>query len=95
MRGSREGRRALKVELHNGRVIEADPVRRGKPLDHFDMLAFHGSTAEKTCGGCRFLQEYTPGNGTFFKCGYANPTGGAATDWRKKWAACGLFEAIA
>jgi hypothetical protein len=54
------------------------------------MISTHGQVDEK-CGDCQHLvkQGYTAG--TYYKCSKAGITRGAATDWRCKWVACGLF----
>lgn len=57
-----------------------------------DMHAMYGHGPEdKTCGQCAHLSEYQPGNAKFFKCNVSGPTRSSASDWRKKWEACGRF----
>ena len=43
-----------------------------------------------TCGGCQHLQA-AGYRRTYFKCGRYGVSMSAATDWRKKWPACGAF----
>lgn len=47
--------------------------------------------AGQTCDGCVHLVRVAPGRGTFFKCALYRISRSEATDWRKKWAACGSF----
>ncbi len=57
------------------------------------MHAMHGHGPEdKTCGECVYLSTYHPGNQRFFKCDVSGPTRSSASDWRKKWEACGKFK---
>ena len=45
----------------------------------------------ETCGTCAHLREKRLGK-TYFKCAKAPNTGGPATDIRKRWPACVLWE---
>ena len=55
------------------------------------MHAEHGAVANLQCGGCRNLIS-APGNTiNVHKCKMYGVSKSSATDWRKKWAACGLF----
>lgn len=56
-----------------------------------EMHKIHGQMPGKTCGKCRFFLRFRMGS-TFFKCQKSRITGGAATDWRARWTACGLFQ---
>ena len=56
------------------------------------MHGRHGHGPEgATCGTCKHLRakQYT---NTYFKCLLYGDTGGPASDWRKKWPACGRYE---
>lgn len=56
------------------------------------MYAERGSgPAGAMCGGCAHLVTVRAG-GTWFKCDLSRVTGGAGSDWRKSWPACGAFE---
>ena len=46
--------------------------------------------AGAVCGGCAHLITMKRG-GTYFKCDLSRVTGGAGSDWRKSWPACGAF----
>jgi len=51
---------------------------------------------DETCGSCTFFQTYRKG-GTYFKCSNEHGPGvtfGPATDIRKTWPACELWEAV-
>lgn len=56
------------------------------------MHAKHGAVANLQCGGCQHLIRHSSNTGKpFFKCKMYGVSNSVATDWRKKWAACGLF----
>ena len=57
---------------------------------HAALQRIHGAMPGQHCGDCRFLSEHRH-NKTWFKC-EKSAVGGPATDWRKKYEACGLFE---
>lgn len=57
-----------------------------------DMHAVNGLTAGQTCGGCVHLVTLKRAS-TWHKCDQSRITGGAGTDWRKGWPACGLWAA--
>ena len=44
----------------------------------------------RTCGDCAHLTAREYGR-KYFKCTRYRVSRSAASDWRKKWAACGLF----
>lgn len=44
-----------------------------------------------TCGECSNLVTSTPTGRTFYKCRAYGVTGSEASDWAKRWQACGLF----
>jgi hypothetical protein len=54
------------------------------------MYKQHGTRPGRTCGECSNLITYQYG-GRYFKCGLSRVTSSAASDWRKKWTACGKF----
>jgi len=68
----------------------ADPMR-DLPKRIRDMHRVHGAAPGKVCGACRHLLTYQQAS-TWNKCAKSRITGGAGTDWRKRWPACGLFE---
>jgi hypothetical protein len=61
-----------------------------KPLIAMHARYGHGP-ADKKCGECARLDRYQPGNTKFFKCSLYGASRSAASDWRKKWEACGGF----
>lgn len=74
-------------------VPQDAPIKRG--LDpHQQMLALYGQRRGFTCGRCKHLLDNGK-NRPIFKCAKFGETRSAATDWRVKWQACGLFEDIA
>lgn len=56
-----------------------------------EMYRVHGYNVGQTCSTCYWLRHlnYTK---TVYKCRRTHQSGGSATDWRLKWAACGLWE---
>ena len=58
---------------------------------HHWMLKLHGVRSD-TCGHCAFLKRTPETAKNYWKCSKSRTTRGPATDWRKKWQACGLFE---
>lgn len=75
------------------KYVEGNPLH-GLPLRLQNLHTRHGSKSGETCGGCRFLLAVTRGNTTVFKCAKHRDTRSTATDWRKKWPACGLWEEV-
>lgn len=47
-------------------------------------------TEHRTCDECLFLVR----SAGYLKCSKYGISSGPGTDWRKKWQACGLFEAL-
>lgn len=60
-----------------------------KPLAY--MHHEHGETPDRKCGDCANLvvREFTK---NYYKCKLYGTTGNPATDWVKRWPACGKFE---
>lgn len=57
------------------------------------MHAYGKGPEGATCGQCRFLEKHpSPSRRMFFKCRLYGASSSAASDWRKKWAACWKFE---
>ena len=68
----------------------------GRPKQHATMVARHGRGPEgATCGDCYHLDRDDHQAGTYFKCALYGHSHGAGTDWRKKWPACGAYDADA
>jgi len=51
----------------------------------------HRTTEGKKCGDCEHFIRKQYAN-VYFGCLKYGDTGGAATDWRVNWEACGLFK---
>lgn len=56
------------------------------------MHKLFGVTPGKKCGECHHLTTYQQGLRRWFKCDIYGQPSSVATDWRKKWQACGLFD---
>ena len=69
---------------------QGQPTKRG-PSPHQQMLRLYGQKRGFVCSDCKHLVA-TGKNATYYKCSRFGITSGAATDWRLKWAACGLFQ---
>ena len=57
------------------------------------MLKMYGNYPGHQCGFCAHLKRYERG-GLWKKCELTVQTGGAGTDWRARWPACGRFEEV-
>lgn len=70
---------ATKADKHRGRTI-------GEMHRRFGI-----GPADARCKACLHFWKKRLGN-TYLKCERFGNSGGAATDWRANWPACGLFE---
>lgn len=71
------------------------PDWKGRPeLKSRILLLYqrHGVRSDKRCKSCRHLCCNARAK-RYYKCQKSPITGGAATDWRVNWPACGLWEA--
>lgn len=66
------------------------PAKHG-PTPHQQMLRVYGQKCGYTCRDCKNLIALGR-NATYYKCEKYGVTSSAATDWRLKYAACGLWE---
>jgi hypothetical protein len=75
-----------------GDVIEDDSAPRD--LKKNEAMRFHyGKRDDKKCGDCGyFLETSWETLNSYFKCEKFGISRGPATDWRKKWIACGLWK---
>jgi hypothetical protein len=64
--------------------------RKG-PRKIASMHSRFGVLQGQFCGGCRHLQRVGGNTKEYFKCRKYGNSRSEATDWRKKWEACGLF----
>ena len=55
------------------------------------MQRLFGKCDSHTCGECSNLDEYPYNKRTYRKCKAYGNTGSEASDWAKRWLACGLF----
>lgn len=71
--------RALKAAAHEAKLVGRMRVLYGKGPDG------------AVCGQCVHLigMQYAK---TYWKCRFGPKSHGPATDWRKRWQACGKFE---
>lgn len=58
------------------------------------LHAFGPGPDEKTCADCCNLLTVQYGNRRIYKCRAYGATCSNASDWRKKWPACGMFGKI-
>jgi hypothetical protein len=74
-------------------IREAEATRLKEAKSLAAMHLGHGRTNGQRCGDCTFLVvNPMESAGTYYKCSKYRITSSAATDWRKKWQACGLFQ---
>lgn len=74
--------------------VEAEKKAKGGRLAvrlHRQLQGVHGAKVGEKCGNCQLLVTHQYG-GTYFKCSKARDTRSEASDWRKSWEACGLFQ---
>lgn len=73
-------------------VPQPQPTRTGLYKTNLQKMygAFGKKDGEK-CGNCSYLDTKFMHNKKYFKCRIVGDTNGPATDWRKKWQACGKF----
>ena len=56
------------------------------------MLKLYGpGPAQAICADCVNFSYHFAGRNTYFKCRLYGVTSGPATDWRKRWPACGKW----
>ncbi len=72
-------------------LFDQPPAVPPLPKRISDMHTLFGATPGHTCAHCAHLQRYRQ-SATWYKCLKTDHTAGAATDWRTRWPACGLFE---
>ena len=51
----------------------------------------YGERTDRRCGDCAHCTRKRLGTRTVYKCSRAGLGGGSDTDWRRGWAACGLY----
>lgn len=100
-RGNRQGDRLHKGE--SGREAAGNlrevflPVGgtvsvRGKSIRKIHLMhRFFGVCEGKTCGDCRSLISVRLGYKCLSKCVVYGVSSSVATDWAKRWTACGMF----
>jgi len=73
--------------------VETNSVEQKQvlPKHIIAMHRMYGMAEGHTCGECKHLFNLYYAR-TYFKCELSRLTHGPATDWRKKWQACGKFE---
>ena len=74
-------------------VLFGDPMPKPEyPPRLLYMHKIYGVTAGRTCGACRnLLTESGWAARRWFKCALARQSSSTATDWRRRWPACGKF----
>lgn len=70
------------------------PIRLDLPRPLAVMHSYYGEgPAGETCRLCRhFIRYGNEPRGSFSKCDLTVRTGGKASDWKSRWAACGAYE---
>jgi hypothetical protein len=71
--------------------IPREALEHGSPR-HLEMRRLYGWGPEGArCGDCAHLIWQLGYSKRYFKCELSGITHGPASDWRKKWRACGAF----
>ena len=60
-----------------------------KPIEIMHQIFGSGHPSDK-CGNCKNFTGYTA-NRTWYKCRIYGETRSEASDWRRKWNACAMF----
>lgn len=77
-----------------GHPVKVSDEKRRAAARLATMHARYGDgPAGTTCGACASLIGHHVNRRSFFKCARYGDSSSTATDWRKKWAACGAFVA--
>jgi hypothetical protein len=72
--------------------IKAESEQPNIPRSIKSMYFKYRRTQGKLCRNCKALIHHSGNTKLYLKCEKYGITNGAATDWRAKWDACGLFE---
>jgi hypothetical protein len=82
------------VAPNGQRITSRAASRRRSELTRqaFMRRRFGPGPAGATCGQCVFLVASRGHRRYWYKCQKYRITGCEATDWRRKWTACGAFE---
>lgn len=81
-----------------GFTLSGEPIVRPTGMSR-QLLKMHGRLGRakngEQCGGCvHLVTEESPSRRRFFKCQRYGRSRSQATDWRKKWPACGGFAPV-
>jgi len=75
-----------------GELSPAEPRKKKLRKSEF-MWYMHGKREDKRCGDCQhMIIKYGDQPATYFKCKFYGDSSSEATDWRKKYIACGLWK---
>jgi len=76
-----------------GELPPAEPTKKKLRKSEF-MWYMHGKREDKKCGECGHLitEGSEKGPTVYFKCDLYGTSSSEATDWRKKYIACGLWK---
>jgi hypothetical protein len=82
------------MSTEQGLFGELPPLERRKNLKKFErMWALYGKREDKKCGDCQhMITKYGDVPAAYFKCKFYGDSSSEATDWRRKYTACGLFK---
>lgn len=80
--------------IEQGLFGELPPPVPTKKLRKFErMWAQYGKREDKRCGDCEhMIIKYGDVPASYFKCKFYGTSSSEATDWRRKYLACGLFK---
>jgi len=69
------------------------PEHKRKLTKSAFMWHYYGKRDDKRCSDClHLITVYGDMPRTYFKCELYGVSASSATDWRKKWTACGKFQ---
>jgi len=74
-----------------GELPPAEPRKKKLRKSEF-MWHMYGKREDKRCGDCQhMIIKYGDQPASYFKCKFYGDSSSEATDWRKKYIACGLW----
>lgn len=67
-------------------------VKENLPIQISKMYKTYGIDQNHICGDCKYFDRWNYHDKTYFKCEAYGISLSKATDWRKRWVACGKYK---
>jgi hypothetical protein len=83
----------MQTDLFGNQIPSNEPKKKltAAETQHNQLISIYGESEGNICGNCKHFIRKRFSN-VYFKCGKSHVSNSAATDWRSRWNACGLFE---